>query len=391
MQNSNHQLALPRINANGLLWLLYLAINSLFVWKYASRISVGMGIGATVVYLAGATVLFLFLKTWCHPSKKTIVCVALAVCFLLWIAQSSINPYKLQVDRWSAIHNFLDHLFHGIYPYAAHTHLGGYGSPFPFWQCFHIPFYLLGNVGLSVFFCFLLYLGSLYRHVTNARLLQLCGLLLFSPAFVYEVMVRSDLLSNFLLVAAILNYLYAHKIGLHSHWLSVSIVMGLMLSTRLSAAIPFVVYFLGSYLRQSWSIKVMVPVVVLVTFAMTFLPFLFWNGHMLLFFQYNPFVLQTRQGSPMVILAFACLLIFLSLTWRNRYDWMERNIAWALFGLVAITFIYNMYMTDTWTALFQSRYDITYFDMALPFLCLGIMQSSLPSAGRMIRDGNQLS
>lgn len=332
-----------------------------------------MGIGATVVYLVGATVLFLFLKTWCHPSKKTIACVALAVCFLLWIAQSSINPYKLQVDRWSAIHNFLDHLFHGIYPYAAHTHLGGYGSPFPFWQCFHIPFYLLGNVGLSVFFCFLLYLGSLYRHVTNARLLQLCGLLLFSPAFVYEVMVRSDLLSNFLLVAAILNYLYAHKIGLHSHWLSVSIVMGLMLSTRLSAAIPFVVYFLGSYLRQSWSIKVMVPVVVLVTFAVTFLPFLFWNGHMLFFFQYNPFVLQTRQGSPTVILAFACLLIFLSLTWRNRYDWMERNIAWALCGLVAMTFIYNMYMTDTWTALFQSRYDITYFDMALPFLCLALI------------------
>lgn len=364
---------LPRINNNWPLWLLYLAINSLFILKYASRISVGMEIVATVIYLAGAPMLFVFLKKRCHPSKKTITCMTLIVCFLLWIAQSSINPYKLQVDRWSAIHNFLDYLLHGIYPYAARTHLGGYGSPFPFWQCFHIPFYLLGNVGLSVFFCFLLYLASLYQHVTNVRLLQLCSLLLFSPAFVYEVMVRSDLLSNFLLVAAILNYLYAHKIELNPHWLSVSIVMGLMLSTRLSAAIPFAVYFLGNYLRQSWSIKVMVPIVALVIFVLTFLPFLFWNGHMLLFFQYNPFVLQTRQGSLTVILVFACLLIYLSLTWRNRYDWMERNIAWALCGLVAMTFIYNMYITNTWTKLFQSLYDITYFDMSLPFLCLALI------------------
>lgn len=145
---------LPRINNNWPLWLLYLAINSLFILKYASRISVGMEIVATVIYLAGAPMLFVFLKKRCHPSKKAITCMTLIVCFLLWIAQSSINPYKLQVDRWSAIHNFLDYLLHGIYPYAARTHLGGYGSPFPFWQCFHIPFYLLGNVGLSVFFVF---------------------------------------------------------------------------------------------------------------------------------------------------------------------------------------------------------------------------------------------
>lgn len=373
MQNSNHQLILPRINDSWPLWLLYLAINSLFVLKYASRISVSMRIVATAVYMVGVIALIVFLKKWRNPSMKTVMCITVIAGAMLLIAQSSIDPYKLQVDRWSAIHNFLYNLFHGIYPYAARTHLGGYGSPFPVWQCFHIPFYLLGNVGLSIFFCLFLYIASVYRYLTTAKLLQLIVVLFASPAFVYEVMVRSDLLSNFLLVAAIINYICYHKIYLLQHWFSISMIIGLMLSTRLSAAIPFAVYFLGSYLRQSWSIKVMMPTVVIVTFVMTFLPFIFWNGHMLFFFQYNPFILQTRQGRPIVILVFACLLIYLSITWRNRYDWMERNIAWALCGLVAMTFIYNMYMTNTWTELFQSRYDITYFDMSLPFLCLALI------------------
>ena len=372
MQNSYRQLVFSKITGCWPLWLLYLAINSLFVLKYISRISVGMGIVATAVYMVGVMALIVFLKKWRNPSRKTIMCITVIAGAILLIAQSSIDPYKLQVDRWSAIHNFLNNLFHGIYPYAARTHLGGYGSPFPFWQCFHIPFYLLGNVGLSIFFCLFLYIASVYRYVASAKLLQLIALLFSSPAFVYEVMVRSDLLSNFLLVAAIINYIYYHRIYLLQHWLPISMVIGLMLSTRLSAAIPFAVYFLYSYLRQPAYIKVMMPVVVFVTSVVTFLPFVFWNGRMLFFFQYNPFVLQTRQGSLMVVVIIACLLIYLSLTWKNSYYKMERNIAIVLFGLVAVTFIYNMFTTHTWTELFQSRYDISYFDMALPFLCLGI-------------------
>ena len=205
MQNSNHQLILPRINDSWPLWLLYLAINSLFVLKYASRISVSVGIVATAVYMVGVIAMIVFLKKWRNPSMKTVMCITVIAGAMLLIAQSSIDPYKLQVDRWSAIHNFLYNLFHGIYPYAARTHLGGYGSPFPVWQCFHIPFYLLGNVGLSIFFCLFLYIASVYRYLTTAKLLQLIVVLFASPAFVYEVMVRSDLLSNFLLVAAIIN------------------------------------------------------------------------------------------------------------------------------------------------------------------------------------------
>lgn len=357
-------------------WLLYIIINSLFVLKYSSRISISIGIVSTIMYAIGVMAVFEILKHNQKFSKKTVICTMLIMGIVLMIAQNIINPYRLQVDRWSAIHNFIDYLFHGIYPYAARTHLGGYGSPFPFWQFFHIPFYLLGNVGLSVFFCLFMYFASLYRHITSTSLHQLATLLLLSPAFIYEVLVRSDLMSNFLLVAAMINYLYFNKIELRHHWLSISIMIGFMLSTRLSAAIPITVYFLYNYLKQIWHVKVMMPIIVVITFTVTFLPFVFWNGHMLFFFQFNPFILQTRQGSFIVIFIFACLLVPLALSWKNNYYKMNRNITFALCSLVAITFIHNMYVTNTWTELFQSRYDISYFNMAMPFLCISICTSS---------------
>ena len=43
---------------------------------------------------------------------------------------------------------------------------------------------------------------------------------------------------------------------------------------------------------------------VLVTFALIIAPFVFWEGSTLLFFEYNPFVLQTRQGSVLAGIIF---------------------------------------------------------------------------------------
>ena len=80
-----------------------------------------------------------------------------------------IDPYSIKVDRWSAIHNFLTCLLAGEYPYAAQTHLGGYGSPFPVWQLFHLPFYLLGNVGLSLIVAVIIFAYSVWLLVLPLR------------------------------------------------------------------------------------------------------------------------------------------------------------------------------------------------------------------------------
>lgn len=361
-------------------WALYLLINSLFVVKYAARASQSVAIAACSVYVVGITLFFVLLRRWRQPSPLLVGCIIVGLVGILLIAQSMLDPYQLQVDRWSAIHNFLYNLFHGVYPYAARTHLGGYGSPFPVWQLFHIPFYLLGNVGLSVFFCLGLFLVSLPHKQDSSRLLLAALLILLSPAFVYEVLVRSDLMANFLLVAAILNGFARKHISLKNHWLCIAVAVGLLMSTRLTTVVAFTLWLLPDYLRQPWKIKLLMPLVAMAVFALTFLPLLFWDADMLLFFRNNPFVLQTRQGSPWEYPLVLPLLLVLALTWKNSWPKLMMNISWALFALVVITFVCKMYFTNTWTGLFTGHYDITYFNMALPFVT--IVLSELSTRGR---------
>ena len=135
---------------------LFFFINGLFVAKYSLRLGYNPFVALGLYAACAIVVMYLVLKSNHLPENKAIKIAYLFACIsivaIIALLQSLINPLQLQVDRWSAIHNFLQNLFQGIYPYAAKTHLGGYGSPFPVWQFFHIPFYLLSNVGLGMVF-----------------------------------------------------------------------------------------------------------------------------------------------------------------------------------------------------------------------------------------------
>lgn len=49
-----------------------------------------------------------------------------------------------------------------------------------------------------------------------------------------------------------------------------------------------------------------------------------------------------------------------------------RNIAYCLLFIVLVTFLHNMWLRDNFNALFTGVYDITYFDMSLPFLVTAV-------------------
>jgi len=145
------------------IFFLYLAVNVLFVIKYSLRVlSVEWVFLVVLVYIIGVSGLFYLINKLRKVHDIVLFFTVSIGIVLLIFAQYSIDPCLLQVDRWSAIHNFLDNLLHGEYPYSARTHLGGYSSPFPVWQLFHFPFYFLGNVGLSIFFIFGLFVYSIY-------------------------------------------------------------------------------------------------------------------------------------------------------------------------------------------------------------------------------------
>ena len=349
---------------------IYIFINLLFIIKYGLRyFSL-----SSVILICLLYIIFIVFSIRVSRRLNILLLGTLLSFFFLFllIIQNIIDPYSIQVDRWSAIHNFLYNLFHGIFPYAAQTHLGGYGSPFPIWQIFHIPFYLLGNVGLSIAFATLIFNYVVYVVFDKKTACYSFLLLLLSPAFVYEVLVRSDLITNFLLVASIILLLRKYHVTINSHYLGLAILCGLIMSTRLSALIPFVLYYFHEYIHAKWSIKISFPIVILLVFAITFLPFLLWDGEMLLFFEYNPFILQSRQGNLFDFIIFIPIGILLSLNWKDIIGTYMLYTTYILILLVIITFAHNMYLYSNWNELFQAAYDITYFNMSLPFIILSI-------------------
>lgn len=369
-------------------FLLFLCVNGLFVLKYAARTSLNP-ILCLFVYLLLVNLLFFFYKKIIGSKKSqkkvnvffvvNIVVVLIGISYFHYV----VNPYDLMVDRWSALHNFIQKLFQGIYPYSAQTHLDGYGSPFPVWQLFHIPFYLLGNVAFGMSFVLLVFLFISFRFVkNNLSLSSFLFLLTLSPAFWYEVIVRSDLFYNFLLILAVLIFINVKKHTLEKKTLMLGVICGLFLSTRLAAAIPFFIYFFPEFLKSSWKQRVSFVTIILIVFIVSFVPFIIWDPQSLLFFDYNPFVLQSRQGSWVEILFIVIFSMFFSLKWRGDFICFSEYTAYAILGFVSITFIHRMARLGVVDdGIFSSAYDITYFNMALPFLVFSI-SSRILQAGK---------
>ena len=352
-----------------ILLFLFLIINVLFVDKYASRITEYHWFVSLAYLIVGALIVWIVIKklmSSIHASKWLMV-IGLSFLLLAIVLQYFVDPLSLQVDRWSAIHNFLNGMLAGEYPYGQQTHLGGYGSPFPVWQVLHLPFYFLGNVGLSIFVVVLAFIGTLYYIYSNKVALMATILLVISPAFWYEIVVRSDLITNIMLMAVLVEWLSYKRIKLGDYPGLVGILSGLVLSTRLIALIPICVLYGYEFLRVDWRKQCVFLLTTILIAVTTFLPFLFWEGSTLLFFEYNPFVLQTRQGSWIVLFVFAMIAIAMTIylkenkTYRNAFTGMILNV------LVVMAFVEKMWQQNLWDALYSSAFDITYLTIGLPF------------------------
>ena len=362
----------------------FLIINSLFIAKYTTRLGYSplLFIVLYCIFILG--VWFLLFKKENHPespsAKKVYFIILSILVFNILLLHFLINPLNIQVDRWSAIHNFIHNLFNGIYPYSAHTHLGGYGSPFPIWQIFHIPFYLLGNVGLGMLFSVILLSIFLKWFFGNYRQPSLfIVLLLISPAFWYEVAVRSDLIYNFILCFIAISIVFKKKYTIENQSLGLGILCGLFLSTRLSVIIPFAIFLLPSFFKAKFKQQFIFIVSSLCVFIITFIPFIFWDLKTLLFFEYNPFILQTRQGSILEVIILILLVLFLSTHWRTNFKLCASSISITIIIFVAITFLHRMVNESFTNSLFSSSFDITYFSMALPFIIYSLTPDIISS------------
>ena len=360
--------------------MLYITINAFFVAKYSARISPSLFPYITFTFIVVMAGMFGLMPKLSHKKCRASRAVAIALVSIATLAmiatQYSIDPYSIQVDRWSALAFPIRNLLSGTYPYAAHTHLGGSASPFPVWQIFHIPFYLLGNVGLSLFVSLLLYVWSIHKrwHMPTAILAAI--LLTGSLAVWYEAAVRSDLIANMMLTAVLIIYLEKHMSTewLNRHYLLLATCVAMLASTRIITIIPLGMLILPYALRMEKRKLITAALMTILIFAATLIPFAIWNWQEFAHYRHTPWILQTRQGYVSDLLIYIPAFLTLSLKARNTFPYYLRNVSIMLFITVLTSFLHRMFISGNWD-IFDSAYDITYFSTALPFCILGIALS----------------
>lgn len=365
---------------------IFLFTNLLFIFKYLSRYSAAAPLLSGLVYLVLVLGLF-FLVTrlrnrLSERTFKALSWILIAGAFsVIGLALRKIDPLSVRVDRWSATSYFLDALFDGRYPYGVHTHVPptahSYPSPFPFWQYVNIPFWLMGDVGYGLFF-FLLLPFLAVKWFTNSykSTFLFCLLLFLSPAYWWEVAVRSDGLSNAMLIFCLILYLEKKLITFSTHFWTLVLLCGCVAATRLSAVIPMALYLLLPYTRQSSVGRlILFPVSVLLVAGCFFLPYIFWDTETWIFFSRNPFMEQMRQGNSLVTLTI--LLLGIGLALRSK-TFMQRirTISWIVFLFILLTQIVRFAGDGFPGFLFNDDCDISYFTLAFPY-CLFSLSAAM--------------
>ena len=347
-------------------WLFYLTINVIFCIKYNPFDEI-KPVWIALFYPLFAFGIYKLTKIGRLQQKNfffsllAFFILAFSVFLLIYI-----DPYSVDVDRWSALAFWSENLKNGQFPYGTPTHMGGYASPYPVWQLFHFPFHLLGDTGYGQIFCLLAFFIYLFCQRTRMNIGGFALLLLLSPAFWWEISVRSDLLCNMLLVFTFLSAQFFYSGYWEKHKPLAGLITGLFLCTKMLVAIPLFLYFFPKFLSYNKREKIGFALLVIAGFALPFLPFLFGESGILNHPEYNPFLQQTRQGNFLIVMAGFLLVLLASLVWKKTRECFF-FCGLFLFALI-FTVGFRIYLNnDLSYVLFQDEFDKSYFNASLPF------------------------
>jgi hypothetical protein len=356
--------------------VLFAAANALFVLKYGERATghAGWCVAAYVLF-AGALLFFApgrLRAAGKFPQPFFFLAAIIALGFVY--AMKRVDPYTLNVDRWSAITAFDKSLLSGSFPYAARSHLGQPASGFPGLFLLMLPFYLLGDAGYFQIFSFLAFSVLIWKREMDsgkkAALLLLAGT---SPMFFWECAARSELFGNMTLLLLALFWTESKKEKFSSGTAVIAgVLAGLVLSTRGVTVIPLLVYFV-SFLRSfGWRRRAAFVLALAVTAAAIFLPFYLWDRAA--FSGNNPFLLQAGYipaGLLIPALVAAAVAGFFARNW-DRFLSASGYILFAVIGAVFFLSIREMGLSR---AVLLSGFDLSYFQFAAPFLLLFLFPS----------------
>ena len=361
---------------------VFLFINSLYILKYVPRIGISPYPFFLIYIVLILALVFLYnkyIKLVPENTFKTLYWLLLVFALVAIVGVLIVvDPLTVRVDRWSALTYFWDSLLQGQYPYSAHTHVGpnNFASPFPLWHVINLPFYLLGDVGIELLFFLIIIAIAIKKFFSSYRIsFFFMLLLLISPAYWWEISVRSDSLSNGLLVfMIILWYIKNNRTFSNSFKLTI-LLCGIIASTRMSALLPLAIFFFQPYLQLSTKQKIIFPLSVLGIAFLVLSPFIFWDTDTWIFFSRNPFMSQGYNGSVYIFLIMIPIAIFMALRWKNTQQFFN-NASLFIFIFILSSLIFRVIKAGEGNLFSDGISDISYFNLALPY-CLAFLTSKI--------------
>jgi hypothetical protein len=297
---------------------------------------------------------------WLRRRTVQIGAIALAAVGLV-VLMLQFDPAQMAVGRQPALREWLTRLLAGEFPYAGSTHPSG----LPFLFVLALPFYLLGDVGVLQIAGYVLFAYLLSRRggpTGRGYLVQV--LLLASPMFLWEVVTRSDLFANMVVVLLVLWLLYTREdrmTGLGAAALGAA--AGLVLSTRLIVGLVYLIWsgvVLGLPRRHVW----LYCATLMLSFILTLLPFVFWNPKY--FLEQGPFSIQATYA-PYQLIILAVIVAALCARRVRSEPGLLTATALILFGSVGVAFVLSVARHGLGAAVHADAFDISYFVLPLPF------------------------
>jgi len=363
------------------LFVLYLAINSIFILKYSVRFEDIPVFVSVITYLAFFLFFYFiyqkainFITNFKRIKFLLVVFSLIFFVFLVFI-NLKVDGLSLNTDRWSALEVLIKSVLNGKYPYDVLDHLGNTTSNLPGLFYIGLPFYLLGDVGFLQPFTFLLLsLFIIFSEIKNDKKVVVLFLILFSPAYYWEVIGKSDLMSNCILLLLFISYWQQKFQGkVFKRYYLLAFFVSLFVLTRGIVVIPLTLFLFSKYLKISIKSKIY--------FAFCFLFFLFlFSLPILINFpdfefvkEHNPFNHQTAFASKFLTILSLILPFIFSSKVKKTSDIFLYSI-YILGGLVFITFILNIIEEGFYNSIYGNLFDISYLSMILPFIFFYLLE-----------------
>ncbi len=349
---------------------VFILINCLFIYKYASRFNDYFPL-IIIFYAAIASAGLIYLhripESKFNNNQIYIVLALFTVAAIIIFLMIDIN--SLDVDRWSVIDSFWESAFNGDFPYAARSIHDNAPGPFPFYFIMALPFHLAGEIGWMTVLGFFGLAWLLYKRSRTAKPVVILLLLVATaPVTLWELSTRSTIFFNMTAVLLFITWLeYKPEMKSREQFLT-GLIGGLILSTRGFVAIPFLAFFSFAYLRTRQVKEFFIRGFgVIIGFFITLIPFLLWDIEK--FKIYNPITLQAGfLNLPLLIIFFVlAILAGLKATSACRF---YSILSLLLFTVITAAFIITASEFGWDIAFHKSAFDISYYILAVPFLIL---------------------